>query len=114
SWIDFAASVLAETAGNVSIVTAPRSVVARLRHFELISLQPRLALLILVTQESAVRQMMLHLPEDADQAELSQLTDAMVPVLRGLGADEVERRIAGSTGLGTYVLEHIATGLKGM
>lgn len=114
SWIDFAAAVLAETAGNVSIVTAPRSVVARLRHFELISLQPRLALLILVTQESAVRQMMLHLPEDADQAFLNQLTDAMVPVVRGLGADGVEGRRIGSTGLAAFVLEHIATGLRDM
>lgn len=114
SWVDFAASVLAETAGNVSIVTAPRSMVARLRHFELISLQPRLALLILVTQESAVRQMMLHLPEDSDQATLSQLTDAMVPVVRGLGAEEVAARGVGSTELAAYVLEQIAVGLRGM
>lgn len=114
SWIDFAASVLAETAGNVSIVTAPRSAVARLRHFEAISLQPRLALLILVTQESAVRQMMLHLPEDADQATLSQLTDAMVPVMRGLSAEEVEHQRLGATGLAAYILEHVATGLTGM
>ena len=114
SWVDFAASVLAETAGNVSIVTAPRSMVARLRHFEMISLQPRIALMILVTQESAVRQMMLHLPEDTDQALLSQLADAMVPMLRGMGADEVEMHAAGSTGLASYVLEQIATGLRGM
>lgn len=114
SWIDFAASVLAETAGNVSIVTAPRSVVARLRHFELISLQPRLALLILVTQESAVRQMMVHLPEDADQAVLSRLTDAMVPVARGLAAEDVEAQTSGATGLSRHVLEQLAIGLRGM
>ncbi len=114
SWVDFAAAVLAETAGNVSIVTAPRSMVARLRHFELISLQPRLALLILVTQESAVRQMMLHLPEDADQSHLSRLTDAMVPVARGLSAEDFEAQIAGATGLPRYVLEQISVGLRGM
>jgi heat-inducible transcriptional repressor len=114
SWVDFAAAVLAETAGNVSIVTAPRSVVARLRHFELISLQPRLALLILVTQESAVRQMMVHLPEDADQAMLSRLTDAMVPVARGLSADDVEAQISGATGLSRHVLEQLSIGLRGM
>lgn len=114
SWVDFAAAVLAETAGNISIVTAPRSVVARLRHFELISLQSRLALLILVTQESAVRQMMVHLPEDADQAMLSRLTDAMVPVARGLSAADVEAQMGGATGLSRHVLEHIAAGLHGM
>jgi heat-inducible transcriptional repressor len=114
SWVDFAAAVLAETAGNVSIVTAPRSVVARLRHFELISLQPRIALLILVTQESAVRQMMLHLPQETDQALLSKVADTMAPLLRGLSGPEVESRMHGTAGLATYVLEQIAFGLKGM
>lgn len=114
SWVDFAAAVLAETAGNVSIVTAPRSMVARLRHFELISLQPRLALLILVTQESAVRQMMLHLPDEADQTLLSRVADTFVPVLRGLGAAEVEARAQGASGLPAYVLEQIGFGLKGL
>jgi heat-inducible transcriptional repressor len=114
SWVDFAAAVLAETAGNVSIVTAPRSMVARLRHFELVSLQPRLALLILVTQESAVRQMMLHLPYETDQALLSKIADTMAPVLRGLSGPEVEAHSRGTTGLTAYVLEQIAFGLKGM
>jgi heat-inducible transcriptional repressor len=114
SWIDFAAGVLAETAGSVSIVTAPRTVTARLRHFELISLQPRLALLILVTQESAVRQMMLHLPHESDQALLSQVADTMAPVLRGLSGPEVEVHAHGSTGLTAHVIQQIALGLKGM
>ena len=113
-FVDFAASVLAETAGNVSIVSAPRTVTARLRHFELISLQPRLALLILVTQESAVRQMMLHLGEDADQQSLSRLADQMVPVVRGLSAPEIDKRIGGATELSTYVMEQIAVGLRGL
>jgi heat-inducible transcriptional repressor len=113
-WVDFAAAVLAETAGNVSIVTAPRTVVARLRHFELISLQPQLALLILVTQESAVRQMMLHLPAVHDQGGLSRLADALVPSVRGLSSDEIAERIPGATDLATWVLQHVVTGLRGL
>ncbi len=114
SWVDFAAGVLAETAGNVSIVTAPRSVVARLRHVELISLQPRLALLILVTQESAVRQMMLHLPEVADQETLSKISGTLAPLLRGHSGAEVETQSRGASGLVAFVLDQIANGLKGM
>jgi heat-inducible transcriptional repressor len=113
-WVDFAASVLAETAGNVSIVTAPRTTVARLRHFELISLQPQLALLILVTQESAVRQMMLHLPRVQEQAELSRLADALVPSVRGLSSNEIAERLSGATDLAAWVLEHVVTGLRGL
>ena len=113
-WVDFAAAVLAETAGTVSIVTAPRTMVARLRHFELIALQPRLALLILVTQESAVRQMMLHLPQDSDQAELSRLAETLVAVSQGLSADELEGRVIGASDLGRHVLEQVTIGLRGL
>lgn len=113
-WVEFAASVLAETAGNVSIVSAPRTLVARMRHFELIALQPRLALLILVTQETAVRQMMVHLPEDTEQAELSRLADSLVAETRGLSADEIERQVIGVTDLARYVLEQITFGLRGL
>ncbi len=114
SWVDFAAAVLAETAGNVSIVSAPRTLIARLRHFELISLQPRLALLILVTQESVVRQMMLHLPEDMDQAELSRIADTLVVSARGLNADEIETLVIGASPVSRYVLEQITIGLRGL
>lgn len=113
-WIDFAASVLADTAGNVSVVTAPRTIVARLRHFELISLQPRLALLILVTQESAVRQMMIHMPRDIDQDELSREADELVALTRGLSADEIVARVTGTTPISGYLLEQMATGLRGL
>ena len=113
-WVEFAASVLAETAGNVSSVSAPRTITARLRHFELISLQPRVVLLILVTQETVVRQMMVHLPVDADQAELSRVADALVTVTRGLTADEIEGRVIGASSLSRYVLEQIVVGLRGL
>lgn len=113
-WVEFAASVLAETAGNVSIVSAPRTLVARIRHFELISLQPRLALLILVTQESAVRQMMLHLPEEADQEQLSRLADAMATEFRGLSASEIENRAPEQLALARFVREQVTIGLRGL
>lgn len=114
SWVDFAAGVLAATSRNVSIVTAPRTVQARLRHFELISLQPRLALLILVTQESAVRQMMLHLPEEASQELLSALADDLAPRLRGNSGREVAIVAAAAEGLAAHVLEQMASGLQTM
>lgn len=114
SWVEFAAAVLAETAGTVSIVTAPRTRVARLRHFELISLQPRLALLILVTHESAVRQMMLHLPVDAEQSVLSTLADEVVPIARGQTGTEIAMHAAAASGLVAFILEHIASGMRTM
>jgi len=113
-WVDFAASVLADTAGNVSIVSVPRTMVPRLRHVELISLQPRLALLILVTQETVVRQIMVHLPEDVEQAELSRLADTIAAETRGLNADEIDARVIGSSQLGRHIISQVAFGLRGL
>lgn len=114
SMVEFAASVLSSTSGMASIVTAPKTHVARLRHFELISLQPRLALLILVTQESAVRQMMLHLPEEAEQPLLSALADDKVAMLRGLTSREIEPFVAVAEGIDQFVLQQIVSGLRAM
>lgn len=114
SMVEFAASVLSSTSGMASIVTAPKTHIARLRHFELISLQPRLALLILVTQESAVRQMMLHLPEEAEQPLLSSMADQQIGALRGLSSIEIEPFVVTSHGIVQFVLQHIASGLRTM
>jgi len=113
-WMELAASVLAESAGNVSVVSAPRTAVPRLRHFELIALQPRLALLILVTHDSSVRQMMVHWPEDADQGDLRRLSDALAADVRGLTADELDERAFGASGPARYVLDHLVAGLRGL
>lgn len=114
AWMELAASVLAESSGSVSVVTAPRTAVPRLRHFELLSLQPRLALVILVTAESLVRQAMVHLPEAATQETLSQLADTMARDLRGLTADEVRSRIPGAEGLSRAVLDQLVAMLSGL
>jgi heat-inducible transcriptional repressor len=111
-WMELAATVMAETAGNVSVVTAPRTAVARLRHLELISLQPRLALLILVTFESTVRQVMLHLPAPADQPQLRELADRLAVDLRGHSSDEIAARLIGLDPTGVVVVEQLAASLR--
>ena len=110
-WIELAAATLARAAGNVSLVSAPIPQSPRLRHIELVSLQPRLGLVILVTTDGAVRQVMVHWPEDADQETLSPLADNLASSLRGLTADEVSARAAGATGLARAALDQIAIGI---
>lgn len=111
-WPELAASVLADIAGNVSVVTAPRIGTARIRHLELISLQPLLALLILVTRESTVRQTLVHLPVVAEQGELRQLAGQLSSELGGHSADEIERHAFGTAPLATAILEHVVNTLR--
>jgi heat-inducible transcriptional repressor len=113
-WIELAAATLARAAGNISVVSAPVPQTPRLRHVELISLQPRLGLIILVTTDGAVRQVLVHWPEDANQEALSPLADGLSAALRGLSADDVSHRAAGASDLARTALEHIAVVMRGM
>jgi len=113
-WMELAAKVLAESAGNVSVVTAPRPAVPRLRHFELIALQPRLALLIVVTQESIVRQVMIHWPNEVDQETLSGLADRLVPLVRGMTSDELIAQAVIVEPSAHFVLDQLEMALRGL
>jgi heat-inducible transcriptional repressor len=113
-WIELAAATLARAAGTVSVVSAPQAQAPRLRHVELVALQPRLGMIILVTSDGAVRQVMAHWPEDAGQETLSPLADSLAASLRGLSPDEVAGRVSGASGLARAALEQIAGALRGM
>lgn len=113
-WMELAATVLAEAAGTVSVVTAPRTATPRLRHFELIALQPQLGLLILVTADSAVRQVMVRWPEVAEQEQLSAIGDALVADVRGMTANEIATRAEGSVDLARFVLLQLSQALRGL
>ncbi len=114
SWLELAASVLAGTARNVSLVTAPRTTRPRLRHFELLQLQDRVALLIMVTQDSAVHQAMLHMPEDHTQTELGLLADVLNARLSGLAAEDVRTHLFLLTASEQVVALQIAQALESL
>ncbi len=111
SWLKLAASVLAEVSGNVGLVTPPRARVERLRHFELISLRPRVVLLVLVTQSGAIHQSLLELFEPREQDQLSALSRQLNPELRWLDRQAIERRVRGAEPLVALILRRLAEAL---
>ena len=111
SWLQLTASVLAEIAGNVSMVTSPHMTFARLRHFELLSLQDRVALLILVTQDSSINQGMIHFSKPIDQNDLSSAADRLNEKLRDCTALEARDLVAMMTGIDQVIGEHVTQAL---
>jgi heat-inducible transcriptional repressor len=112
SWLELAASVLAGFARNVSVVTSPRTAVSRLRHFELLSLQERVVLLIMVTQESTVHQAMLHVAEPVSQEELSASADRLNAAFENLTVDELRAGVVGLADLDKLIGEHLLATLE--
>lgn len=113
-WMQLAVTVLARNTGNVSLVTAPRSQTqkARIKHFELVGIQDHVALLVLVTQESGVKQSFLHWHEAVSQPDLRLISDRLNLRYAGLGAAEIAALADGEEGLGRLVTEQVVERLR--
>jgi heat-inducible transcriptional repressor len=88
-WLRQAASVLARTAHTASLITQPGSGSNRFKHVELISIQGRLVLMVLVLQGGVVHQRMLNLAEPVQQHALSEAADRLNTLCENLNANEL-------------------------
>jgi heat-inducible transcriptional repressor len=91
-WLTIAATVLARTAQTAALVTPPMAGSTRFKHLELIAIQGRLALMVLVLQEGAVHQQMLTLAEPIPQPRLSEVASRINAVGTDAGANEIRIR----------------------
>jgi heat-inducible transcriptional repressor len=81
-----AATLLARSAATASLITAPSAEKSRFKHIELIAIEGRLALMVLVLQGGIVHQRMLTLASTVPQAQLSEAADRINAVCADLGA----------------------------
>ncbi len=86
------AMVLALVTENLSVVTAPRLSESRLKHIDLVSLEPKSILLILVLEGNLLTQQVLHLARSTTQDDLSRLAAKLNQEVRGHTADELATR----------------------
>jgi len=91
-WLGGAAKQLARTVQIASLVTPPTTENNRFKHVELISIQGRLCLMVLVSQSGLVHQQMLNLAEPLSQSALSEAATRVNSMCAGLDANEVRRK----------------------
>lgn len=91
-WLRGASKQLARTVQIASLVTPPVAETTRFKHVELISIQGRLCLMILVTQSGSVHQQMLNLAEPMSQTNLSDAASRVNGVCVQLDANETRRK----------------------
>lgn len=88
-WLNVVATVLARTVQTAALVTPPVAETSRFKHLELISIQGRLVLMVLVTHQGTVHQQMLTLPEPVPQPKLSETANRLNTLYQNLGTNEV-------------------------
>lgn len=92
-WMRLSATVLAHAARGAAVVTPPHVHHCRFKHMELISTHGPLVLLILVLQESMIKQQMLTLGNPLGQENLSRVSRWLNDVFASLEAEEIRQQL---------------------
>lgn len=67
-----AAQILATVSGYITLITMPQTRTTRLRHLQLVQIEPRRVMLIVVTDAYETQSILMQLPQVADEASLEQ------------------------------------------
>ena len=90
-WMRLAASVLAHQSNAASVVTAPHTTTARLKHLELIATRGRQILMVLVLVGGEISQQVLTLAEPVTQDMLSSSANRLNLMCAGLDAGSIQK-----------------------
>ncbi|MBK8135925.1 MAG: heat-inducible transcription repressor HrcA [Chloroflexi bacterium] len=104
-WMRQAATALSRITQAASLVTSPSSQTGRFKHVELISVQGRLALMVLILQGGGVHQRMLNLAESVPQATLSEVSIRVNTLCFDLSARDILLKAIGLPLLEREILE---------
>jgi heat-inducible transcriptional repressor len=89
-WLRLAAAILAQSARNASLVTAPKLAESKVKQLQLISIQDSVALLVLVLQGGLVQQQMIMLAQPAHQESLAATAARLNRLIEGKTAVSVD------------------------
>ena len=112
SWIEVAAEELSKIVANLAIVTFPRASSSKLKYIQLVYLQEFLAMLIIVFQETRLRQHILPIEEPTSQDELTEIANKLSDTLSGLSYHEIEAKNMDLRPLEERVLDDTVLTLK--
>src|SRR6266516_1692981 len=85
------AMTVAAVTQNASVASAPQGTLARIKHVDLVSLEPKEVLLILLLEGNLLRQQVVDTAQAATQAQLTRLASKLNASLAGKASDEARR-----------------------
>jgi heat-inducible transcriptional repressor len=110
--VERVAMTAAAVTQNAAVASAPLGSQARIKHVDVVSLEPAEVLLILLLDGNLLRQQVLHVSQEATQLELTELAARLNRTLAGRLSEEVRRHYDGTDlGLEKEVLGSIVDAL---
>jgi heat-inducible transcriptional repressor len=85
------AMTVAAVTQNASVASAPQGTLAQIKHVDLVSLEPKEVLLILLLEGNLLRQQVVNTTQGASQALLTRLASKLNTSLAGKASDEARR-----------------------
>lgn len=108
--VEKVAMTVASVTQNASVASAPQGSQARIKHVDLVSLEPTEILLIILLEGNLLRQQVVNVTEPATQVELSKLAARLNSSLGGRASDDVRRHYeAAELGLEKELLGRVVT-----
>jgi len=93
-WFRLAASTIASLTHAAGLATAAKPAAARVRRVDLVSLNDRMASLVVVLREGAIKQALVSLATPEGQADLTTVAAMLNELVDGATADLIEGRLA--------------------
>jgi heat-inducible transcriptional repressor len=90
--VERVAMTVAAVTQNASVASAPQGSQARVKHVDLVSLEPTEVLLILLLEGNLLRQQVLQVTQPATQAELTAVAARLNAALVGRGGEDVRQQ----------------------
>jgi heat-inducible transcriptional repressor len=90
--VEKVAMTVAAVTRNASVASAPQGAQARIKHVDLVSLEPKEVLLIMLLEGNLLRQQVVNLSHPAMQTQLTKLAARLNAALGGQASDEVRSR----------------------
>lgn len=90
--VERVAMTVASVTQNASVASAPQGAFARIKHVDLVSLEPQEVLLILLLEGNLLRQQVIEVTQKVTQTELTRLAARMNSLLGGRSSDEARGR----------------------
>jgi heat-inducible transcriptional repressor len=106
-WLNLAVTLLAQQVKNVAVVTTPQPLAARFKHVELVSIQPNLALVVLVLNGAKVRQQLVNFEEPATQEMLTEMAGKLNRLFTTHATAQIESRMETFATDERRVVEHM-------
>ena len=89
-WFRLAASTLAANTGTAGLATTAKAEAARVRRVDLVTVQERLAFLVVVFREGTMKQTLQNLPLNTDQEQLTRVASLLNVLAVDRTASEIE------------------------